>query len=178
MQNKLDAPARWRRWMAAVAAVVMLAVIAAGCASSSDNDDPDDVVDAGSGEPLAAPTATVEITYHKRGDTLVRATVTKYFGAEIIANASASGGRVASVVRFDGGVPIWEIKADRGFTDEISTLGKANYAPKSLDYAKLPAHYQQMIPDEGPPEPLDRGSFYVFTIERASGSISYQAVKV
>ncbi|HUY28834.1 MAG TPA: hypothetical protein VMV27_15600 [Candidatus Binataceae bacterium] len=177
MQNELDAPARWRRWMAAVAAVVMLAVVAAGCASSSDNDDAD-AVDAGPGEPLAAPTATVEITYHKSGDTLARATVTKYFGAEIIANASGSGGRVASVVRFDGGVPIWEIKADRGFTAEVSTLGRAYYAPKNLDYGKLPAHFEQMIPDEGPPEPLDRGSFYVFTIERASGSISYQAVKV
>ena len=34
------------------------------------------------------------------------------------------------------------------------------------------------LSDEGPPEPLDRGAYYVFQIERVSGSISYQAVKV
>ncbi len=178
MQNELGATARWRFWASATAALMMIALVAVGCASSAGNDDTDDTVDAGPGEPLAPPKATVQITYHKPGDTLVRATVTKFFGAEIIANASGSGGRVASIVRFDGGVPIWEVKADKGFTDAISTFGKANYAPQNLEYGKLPAHYEQLIPDEGPPEPLDRGSFYVFTIERASGSTSYQAVKV
>jgi predicted Rdx family selenoprotein len=178
MQNEPGAKARWRRWASALAALMIVAIVAAGCAPSAGNDDTDDTADAGPGEPLPAPKATVEITYHKSGDTLVRATVTKFFGAEIIANASGSGGRVASIVRFDGGVPIWEIKADKGFADAISAFGKANYAPQNLEYGKPPAHYEQLIPDEGPPEPLDRGSFYVFMIERASGSTSYQAVKV
>lgn len=177
MHNQLRAGARSRLWAGAIAAILMVALMAAGC-STTNNDDTDEAADAGPGEPMPAPKATVEITYHKSGDTLVRATVTKFFGAEIIANAAGSGGRVASVVRFDGGVPIWEIKTDRGITDEISAFGKADYAPKNLEYGKLPSHYQQMIPDEGPPEPLDRGSFYVFTIERASGSISYEAVKI
>jgi hypothetical protein len=179
MQNEPSASARWRRWTSALVALVVLAVIVAGCASSSDNDDSDDAVDAGVGEPLAAPTATVEITYHKSGDTLVRATVSKFFGAEIIANAMGRDGRVASVVRFDGGVPIWEIKPARGIAGTaLSAFSKVNYAPKTLDYGKVPDHYEQMIPDEGPPEPLDRGSFYIFAIERASGSTSYEAVKV
>lgn len=180
MENEVGAPARWRLWTSAIAAVMTISLMVAGCSylSGGNSDDTDDVVDAGPGEPMPPPKATVEITYHKPGDTLVRATVTKFFGAAVIANASGSGGRVASVVRFDGGVPIWSLKSDKGFTDVISTFGKANYAPATLDYGKLPAHYQQLIPDEGPPEPLDRGSFYVFTIERASGSTSYQAVKV
>jgi len=178
MHNQLRASTRGRLWAGAIAAILMVALAVAGCASTANNDDSDDAADAGPGEPIPAPKATVEITYHKSGDTLSRATVTKFFGAEIIANAAGSGGRVASVVRFDGGVPIWEIKTDRGITDEISGFGKSDYAPKTLEYGKTPSHYQQMIPDEGPPEPLDRGSFYVFTIERASGSISYQAVKV
>ena len=178
MQNEPGASARWRRWISALAATVMLAVVVAGCASSLNSDDADDAVDAGSGEPMPAPKATVEITYHKSGDTLVRATVTKYFGAEVIENAMGTGGRVASIVRFDGGVPIWELKADRGFADAISTFTKANYAPKNLEYGKVPNHYEQMIPDDGPPEPLDRGSFYIFMIQRASGSTSYQGVKV
>ncbi|MHB8383036.1 MAG: hypothetical protein ACYDC3_11955 [Candidatus Binataceae bacterium] len=178
MQNEPRAAARWRLWASAAAAILMVAVMVAGCASNANNNDDDEVADAGPGEPVQPPKATVEITYHKSGDTLSRATVTKFFGAEIIANASGSGGQVASVVRFDGGVPIWEIKADRGITDQISAFGKADYSPKNLEYGKVPSHYQQMIPDEGPPEPLDRGAFYVFTIERASGSTSYQAVKV
>jgi hypothetical protein len=177
MHNEPRASARWRLWTSAIAAILMVALMAAGC-STTNNDDSDDAADSGPGEPMPPPKATVEITYHKSGDTLARATVTKFFGAEIIANAAGSGGKVASVVRFDGGVPIWEIKTDRGITDAISAFGKADYAPKNLEYGKLPSHFQQMIPDEGPPEPLDRGSFYVFTIERASGSTSYQAVKV
>lgn len=177
MHNELRASAQWRLWTSAIAAILMVALMVAGC-STTNNDDTDDAADAGAGEPIPPPKATVEITYHKSGDTLVRATVTKFFGAEIIANAAGSGGKVASVVRFDGGVPIWEIKSDHGITDTISAFGKADYAPKNLEYGKLPSHFQQMIPDEGPPEPLDRGSFYVFTIERASGSISYEAVKV
>ena len=42
----------------------------------------------------------------------------------------------------------------------------------------MPAHFTQVLPEEGPPEPLDRGAYYVFQIERSSGSTSYQAVKV
>ena len=42
----------------------------------------------------------------------------------------------------------------------------------------MPPHFPQVLPEEGPPEPLDRGVYYVFQIERASGSTSYQAVKV
>ena len=116
----------------AIAAILMVALAVAGCSLTANNDDSDDAADAGPGEPIPAPKATVEITYHKSGDTLSRATVTKFFGAEIIANAAGSGGRVASVVRFDGGVPIWEINTDRGITDEISGFGKSDYAPKTL----------------------------------------------
>jgi len=42
----------------------------------------------------------------------------------------------------------------------------------------VPTHFTQVLPEEGPPEPLDRGAYYVFQIERVSGSTSYQAVKV
>ncbi len=127
---------------------------------------------------MPAPKATVEINYHHPGDSLMRATVTKFFGAEIIANSPGGGGRTASIVRFDGGVPVWEIKADKSLANSVSSFGRSDYTIKALDYGKLPSHFEQIIPDQGPPEPLDRGGFYVFTIERASGSTSYEAVKV
>jgi hypothetical protein len=82
------------------------------------------------------------------------------------------------VVRFDGGVPIWEFKADESTFGSITGVGAGKYALKSIEYSKVPAHFTQVIPEEGPPEPLDRGSYYVFQIDRQSGSTSYQAVKV
>ncbi len=82
------------------------------------------------------------------------------------------------MVRFDGGVPIWEFKADEGTFGSLTGVGATKYSLKSIDYSKVPTHFTQVLPEEGPPEPLDRGAYYVFQIERASGSTSYQAVKV
>lgn len=151
----------------------------AGCSSKSDLADigPDDNA-ADLGEPLPPPKASIAITYKKPGDSLERATVTKFFGAEVLTNAQTRSGRSATTVRFDGGVPIWEIRADRSLSSRIVGLGSASWALKQVEYGTVPAHFSQQLPDEGPPEPLDRGSFYVFTIERASGSVSYEAVKV
>jgi hypothetical protein len=36
----------------------------------------------------------------------------------------------------------------------------------------------QTIPDAEPPEPLEPDNFYIFSVTRKSGSISYEAVKV
>ena len=60
----------------------------------------------------------------------------------------------------------------------LTGVGGSKYSLKSVEYAKVPSHFTQILPEEGPPEPLDRGSYYVFQIERQSGSVSYQAVKV
>ena len=130
------------------------------------------------GEPLPPPVANVAVTYKRPGDSLVRATVIKFFGAEVIASKQRDPSRGETVVRFDGGVPIWEFKTTESTLGSITGMGNTKYAVKSIEYSKLPPHFSQIIPDEGPPEPLDRGSYYVFQIERGSGSTSYQAVKV
>ena len=166
-----------------------LALAAQGCSSvttkvkslwSSDDDstDLDDAANANEGEPLPPPVANVAINYRRPGDALARATVIKFFGAEVIANHQRDATKTESVVRFDGGVPIWEFKADEGTFGSLTGVGSAKYSLKSIEYAKVPDHFSQVLPEEGPPEPLDRGSYYVFQIERASGSTSYQAVKV
>ncbi|MGH7924342.1 MAG: hypothetical protein ACREQH_07115 [Candidatus Binatus sp.] len=176
-------------WPVAVALLLTLALATQGCSSvtsyaksmwSSDDDtsDLDDAANADEGEPLPPPAANVAISYRRPGDALARATVLKFFGAEVIAKHQRDATHTESVVRFDGGVPIWEFKADEGTFGSITGVGASKYSISKVQYAKVPTHFAQILPEEGPPEPLDRGAYYVFQIERQSGSTSYQAVKV
>lgn len=172
-----------RRLLLPIVLLLTLALATQGCSyvkslwsSDDDSTDLDDAANANEGEPLPPPVANVAISYRRPGDALSRATVIKFFGAEVIANHQRDASHTESVVRFDGGVPIWEFKADEGTFGSLSSAAK--YSLKSIDYAKVPVHFTQVLPEEGPPEPLDRGAYYVFQIERASGSTSYQTVKV
>ena len=174
---------RLLRWCAALFLALVLAT--SGCAQikawwspDDDSTDLDDQANANEGEPLPPPVANVAISYRRPGDALSRATVIKFFGAEVIANHQRDATHTESVVRFDGGVPIWEFKADEGTFGSFTGVGASKYSLKSVEYAKVPTHFTQVLPEEGPPEPLDRGAYYVFQIERQSGSTSYQAVKV
>lgn len=175
---------RERRWLPlAIALILSLALAVQGCSyvkswwgGSDDSTDLDDA--ANEGEPLPPPVANVAISYRRSGDALARATVIKFFGAQVIENHQRDATHTASVVRFDGGVPIWEFKAEEGTFGSLTGVGSSKYALKSVEYSKVPPHFTQVLPEEGPPEPLDRGAYYVFEIERASGSTSYQAVKV
>ena len=174
---------RWLLWPFAMLLIVALA--GQGCtyvkslwSSGDDTSDLDDAASANEGEPLPPPIANVAVSYKRPGDALVRATVIKFFGADVIANHPRDAAHTESVVRFDGGVPIWAFKADESTFGSITGVGAGKYALKNIEYAKVPAHFTQVIPEEGPPEPLDRGSYYVFQIDRQSGSTSYQAVKV
>ncbi|HXW84878.1 MAG TPA: hypothetical protein VEJ86_10770 [Candidatus Binataceae bacterium] len=166
-----------RRLLLALFTALLVAALV-GCSSTKDDTDTgDDSGDAGAGDMLPPPTATIQINYGHPNDRLVRATVTKFFAAEVIGERELHPGRNASMVRFDGGVPIWEMKGDESVVGRLSELGKS-LALKQVEYGKVPKDFLQVIPDEGPPEPLDRGAYYVFEIDRASGSVSYQAVKV
>jgi len=178
-------PIRGRRWLWMVALFLSFALATSGCAQikawwnpDDDSSDLDDAANANEGEPLPPPVANVAINYRRSGDALARATVIKFFGAEVIANHQRDSAHTESVVRFDGGVPIWEFKADEGTFGSLTGVGATKYSIKNIDYSKVPAHFTQVLPEEGPPEPLDRGAYYVFQIERVSGSTSYQAVKV
>ncbi|HYL60736.1 MAG TPA: hypothetical protein VEU51_17860 [Candidatus Acidoferrales bacterium] len=187
MRSFDGAPSSKRRLLAMlpVALLLALALATQGCSYvttvtnwwNGTDSDLDDAA-SGEGEPLPPPVANVAVSYKRPGDALARATVIKYFGADVITNHQRDAAHTESVVRFDGGVPIWEFKADESTLGSVTGLGAARYAIKDLQYSKVPPHFSQIIPDEGPPEPLDRGAYYVFQIERQSGSRSYQAVKV
>jgi len=125
------------------------------------------------------PGATVAITYSHKGDYLASLDVSKFNGAEMVESRNIDPQRVASIIRFDGGITVWQIKAGAGMFSKLPVLGQGSrFATKSVTYGKLPEYFSQTAPDSGPPEPLETGHYYVFTAERASGIVSYEVVKV
>jgi hypothetical protein len=155
----------------------MLALALGGCATAPTN--PDVIFeDTGASQSATRVHATVQINYAKKDDTLAQATVTKYFGAQVLTSEQTRSGKQATLIRFDGGVPIWEIRADHALGASLPGLSHANYSLKDVQYGKLPSNFAQVLPDEGSPEPLERGGFYVFEIARDSGARNWEAVKV
>jgi hypothetical protein len=129
------------------------------------------------------PSATIQISYAHKDDFLRSVAVTKFIGAQMIPTKPGEEARGASIVRFSGGVPVWEIHADESVGREILTevplIGAGRkFALKQVTYGTLPKNFLQTNPDAEPPEPIQNGSYYVFRVERASGSINFQAVKV
>jgi hypothetical protein len=134
----------------------------------------------GTGEANSSPPgATVAISYAHKGDYLASLSVSKFNGAEMVESRNIDAQHVASIIRFDGGVTVWEIGADTGVFSKLPLLGSGDkFAAKSVTYGKLPVHFAQVTPESGPPEPLEAGHYYIFTAQRASGTLSYEAVRV
>jgi hypothetical protein len=129
--------------------------------------------------PPPGPEAKIHISYALANDFLTSLVVTKFDSAEEVAAKSAGKDANASIVRFHGGLVVWQIGVQKGILGEVPVLGKdKHYAPSEVKYASAPADFTQSIPDSGPPEPLESDHYYVFTVTRASGSTNYEAVKV
>jgi hypothetical protein len=128
--------------------------------------------------PPPGPEAKIQISYSHPDDFLKSLSLTKYSGATVLATEPAGANGIASVVRFEGGTPTWEIKDEPGMFSEMPLRYSAKtYAVSEVRYGKVPPHFEQIIPDTGPPEPLQPNHFYIFSVTRMSGSISYDAVK-
>jgi hypothetical protein len=125
--------------------------------------------------PRPAAPASIQVSYAKPEDTLQSVVVSQFTGATVLRTLNEGEGE-ASVVRFDGGVPIWKFHANRSLLSPLS--GKTPYRATSIEYGKVPSDFVQDAPEVGPPAPLDAGGYYIFAIERASGATSYQAVRV
>lgn len=125
---------------------------------------------------LPGPEAKIHISYSHPGDYLKSLVVTKYSDAATI----APGPNGASIVRFDGGVEVWRFKhAEAGVFANLPIGGSTgNFAISEVQYGLLPSHFVETTPKSGPPEPLEPGHYYIFSVTRLSGSTSYQAVKV
>ena len=126
---------------------------------------------------VASAIPSIQIAYAKSGDTLKSIVVSQFTGANILRTVNQDG-KEATVVRFDGGVPIWQFHATRSLLNPLTAIEKTPYHLVGVDYGKLPDGFTQEVPEVGPPPPLDAGGYYIFAIERASGVISYQVVKV
>lgn len=125
------------------------------------------------------PEAKIQISYSQPKDFLDTLSLTKYSGASSLTTAPAGANGTASVVRFEGGTPIWQIDIEPGMFSQMPLGFSTNtYAVSEVKYGKVPPHFVQTIPDLGPPEPLEPGHFYIFSVTRKSGSVSYDAVKV
>lgn len=126
-----------------------------------------------------APSATVHISYAHPSDYLASLSVSKFHGAEILETKALDPRHSESTVRFDGGVTVWQIKAGAGVLSALPGLSmRKRYALHAVTYGKMPSHFEQLLPDGTSPEPLEPDRYYVFTATRASGSSSYEAVRV
>ena len=169
--------------------MLTLAVVALGCASSHK---PPQMAE--SRAPIAQPAATpslpsssgpiesIQISYAHADDYLESLSVTKFWGARVILTKEKNG-KTFSVVRFQGGDPVWEIRngAGRGaaILGHLPGVGKARPdALKSVGYGSTPPNFVQEAPDYGSPEPLETNKYYVFSVVRGSGALSFQAIKV
>jgi hypothetical protein len=161
------------------AMIASLTFAFAGCAMikriTSRSDTP---ATSGDDQPLAvAPPASIQITYAKADDTLKSLVVSQFTGATVLRTVN-QGDKEAAVVRFDGGVPVWQFHSNRSLLNPLSAIEKTPYHLAGVDYGKLPDGFVQDVPETGPPAPIDPGGYYIFAIERASGVINYQVVKV
>jgi hypothetical protein len=125
--------------------------------------------------------ATIQIEYARTDDFLRSLAVTKFATAQAI--ASGDNTHRTEIIRFEGGFPVWQIRANQGFGGEL--LGAIpgvgayrKYRMASVAYGAVPKNFVQVTPDSGPPEPLEPGKYYIVRVERASGSTSYQAMKL
>src|SRR5690242_17718933 len=128
----------------------------------------------------SAPEAKIHISYAHPNDFLSSLIVTKYSGAENLNSIAASANGNASIIRFQGGVIAWNIAAQKGgLLNDVPMLRKDKLAAVTeVKYGVVPPNFTQLMPELGVPEPLEPYNFYVFMVTRASGSVSYDAVKV
>jgi hypothetical protein len=160
--------------------LLLTACLNAGCASGKNPSVASltSVAEHSDNAPPAGAEAKINISYSRPGDFLNSLTVTEYSSATTVLSESGKGPQ-ASIIRFEGGVVVWQIGVTKGLLADVPMFG----APKSnavtrVIYGKLPADFVATIPESGPPQPLQADHYYVFTVTRASGASSYEAVKV
>jgi hypothetical protein len=124
------------------------------------------------------PEAKIHISYSRPGDFLTSLVVTEYASADIVLSR-ADKDPSASIIRFDGGVVVWQISLERGFLADMPMLRRHEVTPvNEVKYGVMPQYFTESTPELGPPEPLQPDHYYVFMATRASGAASYEAVKV
>jgi len=128
----------------------------------------------------SAPKAFVAISYAHHDDYLKSVTVIKYESAERVSvHRQHTPGPQATTVRFEGGAPVWQLNAPINVFNSLTRVGlKEQFAIGEVQYGAIPERFIQILPEEGPAEPLEIGRYYVFEVQREIGSTNYQVVRV
>ena len=129
----------------------------------------------------APPSVTVHIGYAHRNDYLESLSVAKFASATQISTRGLRSG--SEVIRFEGGEPVWEIAADRGISGSLlghvpGVAENKKFALTGVTYGTQPKNFSKEVPETSDPEPLEQGKYYIFTVRRATGTESYQAVHI
>src|SRR5579872_4353340 len=165
---------------ARICLLLVACLIAGGCTLGKKTAAPSSTrpVQAPGGDTPPVPEAKIGISYSRPHDFLNLLTVTEYSSAQTVFTDSGKG-LPASIIRFNGGVVIWQIGVAKGLLADVPMLGEHKpYALKEVVYGKLPANFVSTVPESGPPPPLEADHYYIFTVVRESGATSYEAVKV
>jgi hypothetical protein len=160
--------------------LITMCLISGGCASSKNTTAASSahVAQTSDNAPPPGPDAKINISYSRPGDFLNSLTVSEYSSATTVLTESGKR-QSASIIRFEGGVVVWQIGVGKRLLADIPMFGEnKSYALHQVTYGKLPADFVSMVPESGPPQPLQPDHYYVFTVARASGATSYEAVKV
>ena len=125
------------------------------------------------------PLVSIGVKYQEKNDYLRSIRVIKYTSATLLRTRRVNATETASVIRFHGGVPVWTVRADLGLLNRMPGLNyRKKLSPPTVVYGQLPVQFAQVVPEKGPPEPLAAGRYYVFVVERASGTSNLEAVRI
>jgi hypothetical protein len=127
------------------------------------------------------PALTVHISYAHRNDYLESLSVAKFASASQISTHGLKSG--SEVMRFEGGEPVGEKAADRGLSGSLlghvpGVAENKKFAITGVTYGTQPRNFSKDVPENSDPEPLEPGKYYIFTVRRATGTESYQAVHI
>ena len=169
-------------WSRCFASVLLLAGFVSGCAWRNPPKSPETAARSPEPAGTASPSANIQISYAHPNDYLQSLTVTKFSGARVILTKSG-GDKTFSIVRFEGGRPVWEITNQTGLGlsvfEHLPGVGAERPdALKSVSYGRVPPNFVQTAPDYGSPEPLETDKYYVFSVVRSSGAMSFQAIRL
>src|SRR5713101_6352053 len=154
-----------------VASVIMAGPQFYGCASKKTPEQAVSTTPA-----VSSPGASIQVTYAHSHDYVDVLTVTEYTGAHTVATQRRAEGKAATLVRLDSGHILWVVKANKStFSTRFPRLGKlSRFAVNEVRYGQVPKDFLQIEPlNNAPPQMLLPERYYVFSVERGSGSVSY-----
>ncbi len=103
--------------------------------------------------------------------------VMKFTSAQVLRTRPRDAANTASIIRLNGGMATWQVNAQPGLLGHLPGFAEKQ-KPAKVTYGNVPDGFEQTIPEDGSPEPLEPNRYYVFTLRRNSGAIGLELLKV